>query len=184
MRHIILILLDVAQQAFGFKSSSFCNLVEQECVGNYDPRLDYKVICMHVKCQTPYALEVNRYFSSISYKKTTQNVLLINDRLGQNILKFRSYKNKIRNCSKLAYEFKPNDVCVSGKMCFLNEKSPSKFNFFDIFSYRKYALKKINCVCEAKHTYRFGQGHCSINKQACDPSSILWKRYGSVREEL
>jgi len=133
---------------FGFKSTSFCNLIEKECVGSYDSELNYKVICKHVKCPTPYTypcdvdrcakneqecrdfMNVDRYFSSIVLRNTIQNTYFAVHLQQQNKLKFQSFKIKIRNCIKSQYKWQISDVCVSGKTCFLNEKLTNFFTFF------------------------------------------------------
>ena len=181
----ILFHLFAARTVCDFKSTSFCSLIEKECVGSYDSELNYKEICKHVKCQTPYThqcgvdkcaksqqeckdlLNVNRYFSSITFKNTIRNALFFNERLKHNMFNVRSYKNRILNCTKSQYKRKTSDVCVSGKNCFVNAKSTAKFSLPIFISYTKNALKNSKCICEGKHTYQCGQDHCSVSKQAC-----------------
>ena len=187
MNSKIYILLFITARAVycSFKAASFCNLVEKECVGSYsyDSRIIHKAACTNVKCQPPYAhqcgvdrcaksgqectdfLEVNQFLGSILFKSSLQNTFFNVNLLKQNKLKFQSFQKEIKNCTRSQYKWKSSDVCVSGKMCFLNEKLT---NFFIFFTNRKYALQKINCICDGTHTYQCGQDNCSINKQACD----------------
>ena len=87
---------------------------------------------------------------------------------------FKIFQSKIKNCSQTAYKWKPSDVCVRQRECFLKN---SKFVRMEIH----YEVFKINCPCSKSKPYACGspKNYCSISRDACDSFSLMKKNKNS-----
>jgi hypothetical protein len=74
-------------------------------------------------------------------------------------IQYKSFLEQIKECPKTAeYKWKPNDVCLNTKDC-VN-------TFITIWSLNQ--IKKRECKCIGKYSYRCNSDYCALNKQACD----------------
>ena len=183
---VILFGIFIQHQVLGIRPSQFCNLVDKECVGNYNSRYNYQIICDYVKCPTalPYRcgsykcsvgkkecdeyMKMNRYSNSVIFKTSIMSQKAI-DTINSFDQDFVKFKKKIKNCPHQAYDWKVNDVCAADANCYEKEEIHGKYNFImKMFSNNKYILKRVNCPCSTGYSFKCGKMYCAINKRACD----------------
>lgn len=165
------------------KSTNFCKLIEKECKGSYDGKLNYKVVCDAGKCieKYPYKCEKNictvdkqecedyldfSYFTNVIAKKDKLKSVFLKQDYYED--KFNQFKIKIQNCTEKAYQFKPSDMCLKGVSCYQRQEILSRLNSFGFGANRKFALKKIECPCRGDYSYHCGKQYCTVNRLVCD----------------
>ena len=176
------------------KTSQFCNMVKQNCVGKYDSKNQYQIVCQNEKCPRPYEqacgsdkcalnlilcneyLEAYKILTSKIFRTgvdqiliPSQNALITKKKTEDN---FKLFQSKIKNCTTQPYEWKLSDMCKSGQNCFHKEEIRNRFNIFGKTSYKKYNLIKIDCQCGGDHTYHCGTYYCSVNNYACESFNL------------
>jgi len=78
-----------------------------------------------------------------------------------------NFNSKIQNCSFVASEWKPTDICVSGKNCYQIIKSRWVFLSTQMIGMRN-QLKKKSCPCIGDHTFACASDYCTSDKHTCD----------------
>ena len=125
------------------KVTDFCHQISNDnklitCHGKYSFK------CGHAIC----SVDIKACRSIIIFSTMT----IAKEGLNQN--KFKSFKNKIWNCTKQPkYKWSPNDVCLNSKNCM-----KSSFNK---------RLPLLKCKCIGKYSYNCNNGYCASNKKAC-----------------
>ena len=100
---------------------------------------------------------------------------------------FMRFKKTIKKCTEIAYQWQPNDICVKGRNCYKVTFTKIRFLSPDTNSQRKQKqtksyrntknLEQADCLCPNNKPYACGSqdGHCSLNKEACDSFGLLAK---------
>jgi len=151
----------------GLKLNDFCNMMDKECVGQYDFNYKYSVVCTLKTCAMPYTLacgrdkcarsemqcenylNINRFFSSISFKDILLNM---NPTQKTDMVKmanqFKSFKRNIQNCkTTTVYEWNPESVCLRGYSCYQKTPSKTTFDLITMFSLKDYEFTRRMCPC-------------------------------------
>ena len=75
------------------------------------------------------------------------------------LIQYKSFLKKLKKCPKpVEYKWKPHDVCLNTKNC-VN-------TFIKIWSLNQ--VKKRECKCKGKYSYRCSSDYCALNKKDCD----------------
>ena len=168
MKLIIILSILFINKATALKSSDLCKNTEQECTGEYDNYFRYNVNCNQLECTGIYKYSCLNEYCTINnatcYKLVNihKKLIFIND-LPERIIKF---EKSIKQCHKIT-ENKidlNNDVCITGRNCYLVSRS-SKFSKF----YTKNSNVSISCPCnKGKYGYHCGNSFCTTNSIVCE----------------
>lgn len=189
---IIIIIFITLQKSFVhlINPNDFCSLAEKDCVGHYDEKNNYRVDCIHQKCNKSSLFKfecgkdkcAKNEKNCEEYLRLEMNMLYL--RKGQfryrylvsanrnRETSYTTFQNQIKKCPKRAYVWNARDFCESGRNCFKQVDSRGDF--------KENRLKRVECLCKEKSLNYVCDGHlyCARNKQACD--SLAAKEFKSV----
>ena len=91
---------------------------------------------------------------------------------------FNRFQNKIKNCSKPQYEWRPSDVCTRERNCFRLKLT----NETNLKTTNRKKFPQASCPCPRTRPFICGRqrSHCSRNKEACESFNFTYKNINSA----
>lgn len=175
LKYTILILLLTTSLSLSLKSTELCNMIQKESKGTHDSNLKCQTKCELIGCHGKYPIQCGQdkctinqqscdrylYFTmssnSYKYKSDMDKFAFIRFNLKKmhNIerKKLKYFNENIQNCTAIAYQFKPSDVCLIERKIFKSYGS----NY-----------KRANFTCSGIQNFHCGQKYCTAHKTACE----------------
>lgn len=169
-------------RANAFKSSDICIITEEVCKGHYDKYENYETKCEREKCsgKIDFQCGIDHCSSSPETCEKLRNLQLVfkslvKSRINENKLhSIKVFLKSIRKCPSEAYEWDINDICLNGKNCYSKQVLPLRYEKVRL-------IKKIDCLCEKKHSYKCEKDYCAANKKACDTFAASYLNNSTFR---
>jgi hypothetical protein len=146
------------------RTSNFCMLTpESRRVKNQCNDQVYNISCGNNMCTNNKtecdAFLITEYFHS-QFEMSRYIVMLplrAIESLKNQTVRFKNFKNKIKNCSPKLYSgWQSGEFCSKRKKCYISQDKRRN---------KKYT--KSNCPCDGLHSYECKSDYCSTSEEAC-----------------
>jgi hypothetical protein len=151
---IILFLITI-KSISSLNSNDFCYSNEVMCLNNRECTKECNDFIRKYKCSDNLCT-INETKCDEYMKKEYIGLLITTNFIHR-------FQSKIKYCSKIAFKFKSNDVCLKKNNCY---KIRFHFNWLPNTVYVT-TIKK-DCECNGKHAFICGDHFCAANNKACD----------------
>ena len=172
--------------SINMNSNSFCKLTEKECSLRNTPFI-FKCgqrTCSRNETECKKYLnasdtfKVNQMHEFIQSVTSRHHIKYNNDiRL---VEKFKLFQSNIKDCTKTAYKWQPNDFCLRESNCFqvVNDRIRFRRHLSDANKQKKTKpvknmknFEQADCPCPKSKPHACGHQttkYCSVSKEACD----------------